>query len=37
VWLRRSGDDSMARPGHVPLIRRLHELPPLLWPEPSSR
>jgi len=37
VWLRRSGDDSTARPGHVPLIRRLHELPPLLWPEPSAR
>lgn len=37
VWLRRSGDDSTARPGHVPLIRRLHELPPLLWPEPCSR
>jgi len=37
VWLRRSGDDSTARPGHVPLIRRLHELPPLLWPEPWAR
>ncbi|MEP7116993.1 MAG: HAD family hydrolase [Acidobacteriota bacterium] len=30
VWLRRSGDDSPARPAHVPLIRRLVELPPLL-------
>lgn len=37
VWLRRSGDDSPARPGHVPIIRRLHELPPLLWPEPPGR
>ncbi len=37
VWLRRSGDDSEARPGHVPVIRRLHELPPLLWPEPQAR
>jgi FMN hydrolase / 5-amino-6-(5-phospho-D-ribitylamino)uracil phosphatase len=37
VWLRRSGEDSTARPGHVPLIRRLHELPPLLWPEPATR
>lgn len=37
VWLRRSGDDSEARPDHVPLIRRLHELPPLLWPEPPVR
>jgi len=37
VWLRRSGDDSSTRPGHVPLIRRLHELPPLLWPEPCGR
>ncbi len=32
VWLRRSGDDSSERPAHVPLIRRLHDLPPLLWP-----
>lgn len=37
VWLRRAGDDSPARPGHVPLIRRLHELPPILWPEPLER
>ena len=37
VWLRRSGDDSVDRPAHVPLIRRLHELPALLAPEPSSR
>jgi putative hydrolase of the HAD superfamily len=37
VWLRRSGGDSGDRPGHVPLIRRLHELPPLLWPEPPAR
>lgn len=37
VWLRRSGEDSVARPEHVPLIRRLHELPPLLWPEPLVR
>jgi len=36
VWLRRSGDDSTARPGQVPLIRRLHELPAILWPEPAS-
>jgi FMN hydrolase / 5-amino-6-(5-phospho-D-ribitylamino)uracil phosphatase len=33
VWLRRSGDDSAERPATVPLIRRLHDLPPLLWPE----
>jgi HAD superfamily hydrolase (TIGR01509 family) len=32
VWLRRVGDDSTERPAHVPLIRRLHDLPPLLWP-----
>jgi putative hydrolase of the HAD superfamily len=37
VWLRRTGDDSAERPSHVPLIRRLHDLPPLLRPEPSSR
>jgi HAD superfamily hydrolase (TIGR01549 family) len=37
VWLRRSGDDSPARPGHVPFIRRLHELPPILFPEPPAR
>ncbi len=37
VWLRRTGDDSDARPGHVPLIRRLHELPPLLAPESTVR
>jgi len=30
VWLRRSGDDMEGRPGHVPLIRRLHDLPPLI-------
>lgn len=33
VWLRRAGEDSSARPADVPIIRRLHELPPLLWPE----
>lgn len=32
VWLRRVGEDSLARPAEVPLIRRLHELPPLIWP-----
>jgi FMN hydrolase / 5-amino-6-(5-phospho-D-ribitylamino)uracil phosphatase len=32
VWLRRFGDDSDARPAAVPMIRRLHELPPILWP-----
>lgn len=36
VWLRRTGDDSSERPAQVPLIRRLHELPPLLRPEPVS-
>lgn len=35
VWLRRSGDDSPQRPPSVPLIRRLHELPDLLWPKGS--
>jgi HAD superfamily hydrolase (TIGR01509 family) len=35
VWLRRSGDDWPV--SHVPVIRRLHELPPLLWPEPQAR
>lgn len=34
VWLRRFGDDSPDRPARVPLIRRLHELPGHLWPEP---
>ncbi|HUU35153.1 MAG TPA: HAD family hydrolase [Vicinamibacterales bacterium] len=33
VWLRRAGEDSAARPVGVPLIRRLHELPPLIWPD----
>jgi putative hydrolase of the HAD superfamily len=33
VWLRRAGEDSSARPADVPIIRRLHELPPLIWPE----
>ena len=33
VWLRRSGDAPSVRPPHVPVIRRLHELPALLWPE----
>ncbi len=37
VWLRRSGDDSTARPDHVPLIRRLSELPPILFPQPVAR
>ncbi len=32
VWLRRSGDDSSARPAHVPMIRRLDELHDLFWP-----
>lgn len=32
VWLRRSGDDSSARPPQVPMIRRLHELADLLQP-----
>lgn len=32
VWLRRAGDDSSDRPAHVPIIRRLDELPPLVWP-----
>ena len=36
VWLRRSGDDSIERPAQVPLIRRLHELPPLLRSEPPA-
>jgi putative hydrolase of the HAD superfamily len=34
VWLRRSGEDSHERPSAVPLIRRLDELPPLLWTDP---
>jgi putative hydrolase of the HAD superfamily len=33
VWLRRSGDVPRERPPRVPVIARLHELPPLLWPE----
>jgi FMN phosphatase YigB (HAD superfamily) len=37
VWLRRAGEDSSARPAGVPLIRRLRELPPLIWPEPGVR
>ena len=37
VWLRRSGDDSAERPAHVPMIRRLHDLPALLEPEPAVR
>ena len=37
VWLRRSGDDSAERPAHVPMIRRLHDLPALLDAEPSAR
>ncbi len=37
VWLRRAGEDSIARPAGVPLIRRLHELPPLIWPEDVRR
>jgi len=36
VWLRRAGDDSPHRPASVPMIRRLHELPDLLWPEAST-
>jgi len=37
VWLRRAGEDSIARPAEVPLLRRLHELPPLLWPDAGAR
>ncbi len=37
VWLRRAGDDSIARPAGVPLIRKLQELPPLLWPDAALR
>ena len=37
VWLRRAGEDSSARPAGVPLIRRLHELPPIIWPDPGVR
>ena len=33
VWLRRAGDLPADRPPSVPVIRRLHELLPLIWPE----
>lgn len=36
VWLRRAGDDSSQRPAHVPVIRRLHELPSLLWSDAAD-
>lgn len=32
VWLRRGGDAPAERPGEVPVIQRLHELPRLIWP-----
>ena len=32
VWLRRSGDAPAVRPPSVPIIARLHELPPLILP-----
>ena len=34
VWLRRAGDVPAERPDAVPIIRRLHELPSIIWPEP---
>jgi putative hydrolase of the HAD superfamily len=37
VWLRRSGDLPAGCPVAVPVIRRLHELLPLLWPEAEPR
>ena len=35
AWLRRSGDVPPEVSLSVPVIRRLHELPPLIWPEPG--
>ena len=35
VWLRRAGDEPAERPAAVPIIRRLHELPSIIWPEPT--
>lgn len=32
VWLRRSGDVPSDVPASVPVVRRLDELPPMLWP-----
>ncbi|MGE0359552.1 MAG: HAD family hydrolase [Vicinamibacterales bacterium] len=32
VWLRRDGALPAQRPAQVPVIRRLHELPELIWP-----
>lgn len=37
AWLRRSGEVSDDVPASVPVIRRLHELPSLIWPEPDAR
>ena len=36
VWLRRAGDVPAGAPASVPVIRRLHELPSIIWPEPAS-
>lgn len=36
VWLRRAGDLPHDRPPRVPVIARLHELPPLLWPPAAT-
>ena len=33
VWLRRAGDVPAGVPASVPVIRRLHELPAIIWPE----
>ncbi len=33
VWLRRGGDLPAERPGEVPVIHRLHDLPRLIWPD----
>ncbi len=32
VWLRRFGDVPSGVPASVPVLRRLHELPAVLWP-----
>lgn len=37
AWLRRSGDVPAGVPASVPVIRRLHELPPIIWPAPGAR
>jgi HAD superfamily hydrolase (TIGR01549 family) len=36
AWLRRSGDVPAGAPASVPVIRRLHELTAIIWPEPGA-